>query len=99
MDCVQKGPRRAASYTKDLTLQEAVEIALAMETVQKDLKALQGGKDSSANQVAKSQAIQAAGSPNNVIDARGLTITLTIVILLELPVESAKRLATLLPYM
>ena len=33
MDCVQKGPRRAASYTKDLTLQEAVEIALAMEAV------------------------------------------------------------------
>ena len=33
MDCVQKGPRRAASYIKDLTLQEAVEIALAMEAV------------------------------------------------------------------
>ena len=43
--------------------------------------------------------IQAVGSPNKVIDAGGLTITLINVILLELSVEPAKRLATLIPYM
>ena len=51
-----KGTQRRLLATKDLTLQEAVETALSMEAAEKDSRALQGGKDSSVNQVSSSQA-------------------------------------------
>ena len=51
-----EGTQRRLLATKDLTLQEAVKTALSMEDAEKDSKALQGGKDSSVNQVSRSQA-------------------------------------------
>ena len=51
-----EGTQRRLLATKDLTLQEAVNTALSMEAAEKDSKPLQGGKDSSVNQVFRSQA-------------------------------------------
>ena len=50
-----EGAQRRLLATKNLTLSEAVETALAMEAAEKDSKALQGSRDSSIQQISKAQ--------------------------------------------
>ena len=73
-----RDPEETASYTEDLTLQEAIETAIStMEAPEKDSNALHRGKDSSVNhRFLDHRHNQAGGSPNHVIDTGRLTITL-----------------------
>ena len=50
-----EGTQRRLLATKSLTIQEAMETALAMEAAEKDSKDLQGNRDSSVKQLSKSQ--------------------------------------------